>query len=138
MLKDWGFQEFHLADILANSMQNSSSSYNQMEMQIIAPENYCTGSLHYPSCLPNTQPTILFKNQVAYEDILPIMSDSELKQYAPDIAELFNCARINYLGNERCYLLAFVINGKYYFIGKKIPILWKNSFRKVITTIRLS
>ena len=117
ILKDWGFQEFHLADILANSMQNSSSSYNQMEMQIIAPENYSTGSLHYPSWLPNTQPTILFKNQVAYEDILPIMSDSELKQYAPDIAELFNCARINYLGNERCYLL--VINGKYYFIQEQ-------------------
>ena len=114
LLKEWGFKEFSLNEILSFEMQGSSADSSLLEVQIYAPENYCTGSLHYPSWLAHPDATALFKKQTAYEDVFTILYQSEMQKYYPEFTEILQYARPSYTSKERCYLL--VINGAKYLI----------------------
>ena len=114
LLKEWGFKEFSLNEILSFEMQGSSADSSLLEVQIYAPENYFTGSLNYPSWLAYPDTMALFKNQTAYEDALYILEEAEMEQYYSEFTEILKYARPSYTSKERCYLL--VINGAKYLI----------------------
>lgn len=76
LLKDLGFSEFNLTSALSNQYYQYSNQ-NLLAVRIFAPENYCSGSLNYPSCLFNSQ------------------SETYLKKIQNPIRILFRCQIIS-------------------------------------------
>ncbi|MBE6877112.1 MAG: hypothetical protein E7496_10435 [Ruminococcus sp.] len=115
-LKGLGFSEFNLLDALGS--QYNTAYQNMLEIRIFAPENYCSGSLNYPSCLFSTQSEMYLKeNSEVYQDIVMMSDSMTTAQYCPELAEVLSHARRHYISSEPCYLI--YLNGYEFMIPQE-------------------